>query len=582
MEDSIHNETERLRLEEEKYEIDLRARLKREGRERIAERNARLSEDEQSEEKIEDESETCKTMPSVVESEHIRVNNEEKVKKDNDVRDLICTEISERKHCQERSDECMWRYSGCIYKNSGCVDMKACNYNERAIYDDGSCVYPERNRDCDGNCIDENENGVCDDEEEEDEEKDSGGEKEDILPANLAFMALRATELEMDAKRNATKFREASRKQIIERDTYASENNLTSQGSYIVSHPNLEVDARDVVRWFYDANETIYGTMSMDADDTIFVGTKSGKLLAIFEGKLKWSFQTSNTIVSTPAITDQDTILFGSWDGHIYALNCSNGALRWKYRTNGAISASPVIGNSNAYVGSGDGIMYALSITDGTLKWKADLSSGALHSSPALSLDGKTVYVASWTGSLFALSDEKSGDVVWSTSLGATKIESSPVLSSELELIYIGTYEGKLYAIHASNGTTMWTHTTETERPIVSTPAVSNMKRIVYVASKGSHVHALEADTGRPLWNTDTGQSTDASLILDRGDYLTFGTLQGVLVSLKGDTGKLQFAMTLPPGSMVYSSVIIPRDGALVLVTHHGKFYFIERLYPYL
>ena len=82
VEDSIHNETERLRLEEEKYEIDLRARLKREGRERIAERNARLSEDEQSEEKIEDESETCKTMPSVVESEHIRVNNEEKVKKE--------------------------------------------------------------------------------------------------------------------------------------------------------------------------------------------------------------------------------------------------------------------------------------------------------------------------------------------------------------------------------------------------------------------------------------------------------------------------------------------------------------------
>ena len=96
MEDSIHNETERLRLEEEKYEIDLRARLKREGRERIAERNARLLEDEQSAEEeleIEDESETCKTMPSV-ESEHVRVNTEEKVDKDNDVEPVYG--ISER------------------------------------------------------------------------------------------------------------------------------------------------------------------------------------------------------------------------------------------------------------------------------------------------------------------------------------------------------------------------------------------------------------------------------------------------------------------------------------------------------
>ena len=53
-------------------------------------------------------------------------------------------------------------------------------------------------------------------------------------------------------------------------------------------------------------------------------------------------------------------------------------------------------------------------------------------------------------------------------------------------------------------------------------------------------------------------------------------------MSLKGDTGHLQFALTLPPGSKFYSSVIIPRDGALLFVTHEGKFYFVERMYPYL
>ena len=78
-----------------------------------------------------------------------------------------------------------------------------------------------------------------------------------------------------------------------------------------MTHPSLEIQARDVVRWFYDSNETIYGTLSVSEDFTIYVGTKSGKMLAIdgHEGKLKWSFQSMNTIVSTPTITTYGTII---------------------------------------------------------------------------------------------------------------------------------------------------------------------------------------------------------------------------------------------------------------------------------
>ena len=592
VEDAIRNETERLKLEEEQYEINLRARLKREGRQRIADRNAELNSEKVDTSSDSDSSEsTCKTTSDdVILNGDYEQENQQQQQQDKYVeyKDLLCTEISERKICRQRHNECMWKQGRCLYKESGCTDIHSCNYDEKAIHDDGSCVYPERNKDCDGNCIDNNDNGVCDHEEEEDkmkEEEDKEKNKEedpaDILPANLAFMAYRATKFENEAKRNATKFLNASRQQIMARDKFAKTNNLTAGGSYVVTHPSLEIQARDVVRWFYDSNETIYGTLSVSEDFTIYVGTKSGKMLAIdgHEGKLKWSFQSMNTIVSTPTITTYGTIIFGSWDGHVYALNSLDGTLQWKVPTHGAVSSSPVIYSETVYVGSGDGFLYALSVKDGTMLWKSNLNSGSLYSSPALSLNGEILYIASSKGSLFAVSTRTGGDVIWSSVLG-TRIESSPVVSSELELIYIGTHDGTLFAIHASNGTTLWTFSVKNNRPIVSTPAISNMRRHIYVASKGFEVYCLDADTGKTRWQSNIGHSVDASLTLDRGDHVVLGTLQGAIITLRGDRGSLQFALGLPD-QRIFSSVSIPRDGAMIFVTDKGKFYFVERMYPY-
>jgi outer membrane protein assembly factor BamB len=56
----------------------------------------------------------------------------------------------------------------------------------------------------------------------------------------------------------------------------------------------------------------------------------------------------------------KDAVYCGSVDGHIYSLDYKTGRLRWKYKTEGAITGSPVISNDILYVGSNDHTVYAL------------------------------------------------------------------------------------------------------------------------------------------------------------------------------------------------------------------------------
>ena len=63
---------------------------------------------------------------------------------------------------------------------------------------------------------------------------------------------------------------------------------------------------------------------------------------------------------TSPAV-HQNTVYFGSIDGCVYALDATNGRLRWKFRSGGPITSSPVIANGIVYIGSTDHYLYALS-----------------------------------------------------------------------------------------------------------------------------------------------------------------------------------------------------------------------------
>ena len=50
----------------------------------------------------------------------------------------------------------------------------------------------------------------------------------------------------------------------------------------------------------------------------------------------------------------------GSIDKHIYAVDASNGQLKWKFKTNGKVTGSPEVANKKVYFTSQEGGLFAV------------------------------------------------------------------------------------------------------------------------------------------------------------------------------------------------------------------------------
>ena len=102
-----------------------------------------------------------------------------------------------------------------------------------------------------------------------------------------------------------------------------------------------------------------------------------------------------NPIDSSPAIDTDGTIYVGSDDENLYALNPTDGSLKWKNTIGGGMRSSPAIGTDGTiYVGSADGNLNALNPADGSLKWQYTTGYIIEYSSPTIGADG-TIYVGS-------------------------------------------------------------------------------------------------------------------------------------------------------------------------------------------
>jgi hypothetical protein len=132
----------------------------------------------------------------------------------------------------------------------------------------------------------------------------------------------------------------------------------------------------------------------------------------------------------------------GSNDNRLYAIK-SDGNLKWRYITNGAVGSSPAIGaDGTIYVGSNDRKLWAIK-PGGTLKWSFT-TGGQVHSSPAIGADG-VIYVGSDDKKLYAITP--GGALKWSFTTGG-QARSSPAIGAD-STIYVGSGwpDSVLYAI---------------------------------------------------------------------------------------------------------------------------------------
>lgn len=117
-------------------------------------------------------------------------------------------------------------------------------------------------------------------------------------------------------------------------------------------------------------------------------GGFSGRLFAhdLTSGYGKWQYDLTTRIEAKPVLAGFD--IFSADTSGVYAMLSSiDGALRWRGRTFGAVTAPPAIDQMAVYLPSKDQTLYALDRATGNEKWKLPLEIPLTYSPVSIGLN---------------------------------------------------------------------------------------------------------------------------------------------------------------------------------------------------
>jgi len=277
-------------------------------------------------------------------------------------------------------------------------------------------------------------------------------------------------------------------------------------------------------------------------------------------GHQVWQCVTGGPVPSTPAVAG-GVVYVNSYDGKFYAIEAKTGRLKWKFRTGGerrfeakgldgfqpknqtfadpwdVYLSSPVVANDTVYFGSGDGNVYALNATNGDLRWKF-ATGDVVHASPALA--NGIIYVGSWDSYFYAI-DAATGTLKWKFHGGEDPLthnqvgfQSSPSVADGV--VYTGCRDSNVYALDAATGQLKWKVFNDGSW-VIATPVVIEGK-VVFPTSDTSLFRTVDAATGKPAMKESTIAYVFSSPAIAAG-VAYYGVLNGTFEARDLGTGKL-------------------------------------------
>jgi outer membrane protein assembly factor BamB len=288
-------------------------------------------------------------------------------------------------------------------------------------------------------------------------------------------------------------------------------------GSVTVEGQNLYVGSSDHdlycidrgdghVNWHTDVGAPIWATPAV-AQGIVCVGA-AGKIVGIdiSNGKIKWS-QPAGSFFQSRAATDGTSFYLGGWDNALYALNATDGTVRWKapmgktQSGKGSLSfyfspaiSSPMVLDGRVYVCTDDGLLHAVDASNGMDVWAVHSPQGGDtfgYSSPVIA-NGR-IYVAGLGdhGDVYAL-DASTGSLIWQIPTGQTIYDSSPKLSPDGSSLAIMGVRGNVSVLDTGTGKKRWSYALGPGN-IFSTPEYDGS--VVYTTTMANDVQAIAAPT---------------------------------------------------------------------------------------
>jgi outer membrane protein assembly factor BamB len=352
------------------------------------------------------------------------------------------------------------------------------------------------------------------------------------------------------------------------------------------------------LRWSVPAGnaDRVEGSPIVGPDGTVYIGADNGMVFALdgTTGNVLWAttIQAAGAD-STPALGADGSLDVGA--GHdVAALDAATGAVKWRFATAGDVEPSPALApDGTLYFGADDGRAYAVNSTDGTLKWSFSFPDGSdTDSSPALGADG-TVYIGSDKGTFYAINGQD-GALKWAF-LASGEISGAPAIGKNGAVFVCSLNSAKTesvcYAIDGLSGIQRWA----VPHPSQSAPSAAigadGTVFVTGVALPGvidglpveqrAVVWALDERTGIQKWEQAlepgstgvTAVSIDGAGILYMQAERALGGGIGKLSALEPVTGGILWEFVTNGSSN--SSPAIGADGTVYVGSDDGRVYAI-------
>ena len=160
------------------------------------------------------------------------------------------------------------------------------------------------------------------------------------------------------------------------------------------------------------------------------------------DGQIVWQYNGNGPPSSTTVLANN--MVFFALGQDLYALDASDGALRWTYHTGGPVSA-PAFAHGVVYAGAGS-VLYALDARSGGLVWQNTDPSG--YAIQSLSIANGLVYYGTdgngnVSGTVSAVNG-RTGRLLWQYAADGAVFGSPVVVNGS---VYFGTHGGSIYAL---------------------------------------------------------------------------------------------------------------------------------------
>ncbi len=215
-----------------------------------------------------------------------------------------------------------------------------------------------------------------------------------------------------------------------------------------------------------------------------------------------------------------------------------------------------------AYVGTFRGIVFALDTRDGHMRWWRDAGAGLIG---GIAVDGPTLYFGTKGRDVFAW-DASTGDQRWR--FGADgEVWSTPTVTSDA--VYVTSLDGSVYALEKSGGTRKWRFSGASSG--IGSKAVVDGDA-VYVGAFDNKLYALSADTGQMKWSFKAGNWFWATPLV-RDDVVYAASLDGSVYAIDAGDGKQRWERAL--GSGIRSAPVFA-GGGLMVASRDGRVWKLD------